>query len=60
MDSLRSNNQLTGEIPAELGSLTILEWLSLSNNQLTGCIPGGLRNIQDNDLYRLGLPFCGS
>ena len=32
-------NQLTGEIPAELGSLAGLEGLYLDNNQLTGEIP---------------------
>ena len=55
-----SSNQLTGEIPAELGNLTRLKELHLSSNQLTGCIPEGWRNIQDNDLSSLGLPFCGS
>ena len=35
---LRSN-QLRGEIPASLGELNSLEWLSLSSNQLTGGIP---------------------
>ena len=54
------SNQLTGAIPAELGDLTNLTGLFLYGNQLTGCIPEGLRNIQYNDLYRLGLPFCGS
>ena len=33
-------NQLTGEIPAELGSLAGLEWLYLDNNQLTGGVGG--------------------
>ena len=36
------HNQLTGEIPAELGSLTSLGWLHLNNNQLTGEIPAEL------------------
>ena len=43
------NNQLTGEIPAELGSLTSLEGLRLYNNQLTGEIPaelGSLTNLK--------------
>ena len=53
-----NDNQLTGEIPAELGDLSRLWRLYLSSNQLTGCIPSGLRNIQDNDLGQLGLPFC--
>ena len=54
------NNQLTGEIPAELGNLTNLIDLYLYRNQLTGCIPEGLRNIRRNDFGQLGLPFCGS
>ena len=53
-------NQLTGTIPAELGSLTSLQQLYLGGNQLTGCIPEGLRDVADNDLDALGLPFCGS
>ena len=38
-------NQLTGEIPAELGSLTNLTHLYLSGNQLTGEIPAELGNL---------------
>ena len=30
---------LTGEIPAELGNLSNLQWLGLSGNQLAGTIP---------------------
>ena len=40
---------MTGEIPAELGNLSNLHWLSLYNNQLTGAIPielGDLSNLQ--------------
>ena len=43
-----SSNQLTGEIPAELGGLTNLVGLELQGNQLTGEIPvelGGLTNL---------------
>ena len=44
-----ASNQLTGEIPAELGDLTNLEVLLLSGNQLTGEIPaelGSLTNVE--------------
>ena len=43
-----SRNQLTGEIPPELGGLSNLTWLDLSRNGLTGEIPpelGGLSNL---------------
>ena len=51
-------NQLSGEIPAELGDLTKLKWLDLYNNELSGEIPaevGGLTNLKglilaDNEL----------
>ena len=55
-----SDNQLTGKIPAGLGDLTNLEDLWLRNNQLTGCVPAGLRDVPNNDIARLGLPFCGN
>ena len=54
-----SDNQLTGEIPAELGNLSNLERLYLGANQLTGCVPAGLRDVPFNDLAGLGLDFCG-
>ena len=53
-----SHNQLTGEIPTELGNLANLQSLYLSGNQLTGCIPARLRDVPDNDLASLSLPFC--
>ena len=43
-----SNNQLSGEIPPELGGLSILAYLNLNGNQLGGEIPpelGGLANL---------------
>ena len=52
------SNQLTGEIPPELGSLANLQQLYLGNNRLTGCVPPRLRDVPDNDLDQLGLPFC--
>ena len=35
-------NQLTGEMPPELGQLAALKVLSLANNQLTGEVPAAL------------------
>ena len=45
---LSSGNQLTGEIPAELGSLTNLKRLYLNSNQLTGEIPAELGDLAWN------------
>ena len=45
-----SSNQLTGEIPSEIGNLTNLDRLRLQFNQLTGEIPseiGNLTNLTD-------------
>ena len=53
-------NQLSGEIPSELGGLSKLESLYLSGNRLSGCIPEGLRDVEDNDLDDLVLPFCSA
>ena len=47
------NNQLSGEMPAELGNLLSLERLSLNDNQLSGEIPaalGSLLNLQRLEL----------
>ena len=40
-----NRNQLTGEIPTELGNLSSLTRLSLSSNQLTGEMPTELGNL---------------
>ena len=50
-----SDNQLTGGIPAELGSLTNLTHLDLPYNQLTGGLPAELGSL--SKLTRLGLPY---
>ena len=39
------HNQLTGPIPAELGQLTQLQYLTLFNNELTGEIPTELAQL---------------
>ena len=55
---LLSTNQLSGEIPSELGDLPGLEDIWLSVNQLTGCIPAALRDLENSDLFALGLQYC--
>ena len=52
------DNQLTGTIPKELGTLSRLLRLNMAGNQLSGCIPTTLKRVSENDLSRLGLPFC--
>ena len=44
-----SDNQLTGEIPPELGNLTNLKRLGLSDNRLTGAIPPEIGNLSNLD-----------
>ena len=51
-------NRLTGEIPSELCDLSNLEELHMEGNRWTGCIPSSLRSVRDNDLSKLGIPFC--
>ena len=46
-------NALSGEIPAELGSLANLEVLSLHNNELSGEIPAGLGSLANLRVLRL-------
>ena len=57
-DLFLRDNRLTGEIPTELEGLANLSKLYLEGNEFTGCIPSGLRDIERNDLSRLGLPYC--
>ena len=51
-------NRLSGGVPWELGSISSLSTLRLSGNSLEGCIRSSLRNVQTNDLDRLGLADC--
>ena len=46
-------NQLTGEIPTELGSLSNLEWAYLGWNQLHGTIPSDLGRLTNLELLEL-------
>ena len=56
-----SDNALSGEIPAELGSLSNLIWLRLDGNSLGGCVPSSLEDQLIFDASYLGeLPFCGT
>jgi Leucine-rich repeat (LRR) protein len=44
-----ANNNLSGQIPTEIGNLTLVDILSLDNNQLSGSIPpsiGDLSNLK--------------
>ena len=53
-------NQLTGEIPAELGNLTNLARLRLDGNRLTGTIPAELGRLTNlTVLYLSGNPLTG-
>ncbi len=53
-----SSNQLTGTVPYALGNLSKLVALYLSGNQFHGCIPPALRDVEQNDLEKMGLPDC--
>ena len=53
------SNQLSEEIPLELGNLANLTRLKLSDNQLSECVPSSLPGQLDMRLSDLGvLPFC--
>ena len=49
-----TENQLSGEIPAGLGSLPNLQWLRLNENELTGEIPGELGSLSSLQSLDLG------
>ena len=54
-------NQLTGEIPPEIGNLTNLERLFLEHNQLTGSIPSEIGNLVNlNELWLYDNQLTGS
>lgn len=47
------DNNLTGQIPEELGNLTAIDWLNLGSNRLEGSIPeciGNLHSLRTLDL----------
>ena len=53
------DNDLSGEIPAELGSLSNLTELGLGGNYLSGCVPSSLEDQLTINYYDRGdLPFC--
>ena len=51
---LLESNELVGEIPKELGSLSNLKRLEFGNNQLTGEIPRELGNLSALEALQLG------
>ena len=53
-----ADNNLRGEIPAELGEMTRLKRVTVARNHFSGCIPAGLREVESNDLASLPLLAC--
>ena len=50
---------MSGEIPAELGSLSNLRDLELEwNNDLSGCVPSSLEDHLASRSDLGGLPYC--
>ena len=47
MSWILNDNALSGEIPAELGSLSNLTWLYLNDNDLSGEIPAELGSLSN-------------
>ncbi|CAN1251071.1 LRR receptor-like serine/threonine-protein kinase GSO1 [Linum perenne] len=48
-----SHNKLSGQIPACLGSLDMLEVLDLSSNHFSGVIPARLNNMKTLDFFNI-------
>ena len=48
------SNQLSGEMPPELGKLPYLRWLAIGGNQVSGCVPGGAPDW----FWGQPFPFC--
>ena len=42
------NNNLSGQIPSDLGKIASLEWIKMGNNRLTGTLPPGAFGISLN------------
>ncbi|KAI9116393.1 hypothetical protein K1719_012560 [Acacia pycnantha] len=51
--SVGRENQLTGEIPSQIGSLSVIHTLNLSNNHLKGPIPEALSNLRQLESFDL-------
>ena len=58
------NNELSGEIPGELGDLNQISVLNLSGNNLSGCFPESLKNFCTTATFEFSsnpfLPWQGS
>ena len=55
------NNELTGSLPSQIGSLPKLRWLSVHNNKLTGEIPSSIDKLTKIEtLYLYNNKFEGT
>ena len=55
-----SYNQLTGEIPSDIGNLDNLTYLILGKNQLTGDIPQSVCDLIQNNYLNLNNILVGN
>ena len=53
-------NDISGQLPTELGGLSELKQIFAGGNPLSGCIPNELRNVAQNDLLTVGIPYCST